>query len=319
MAKSRGAMRALPITALAGLAGCVDSFQGSNVQVDFSPYLPVQASPGAMPELGELPGNVHFTLYAFEDGIDAQGNPVGRLFAVQQFEIHRIVDLASPCFIDVGEHVPFPGLHVSQYAQMIAKQTGISDLANPPASATEAQKIAAATAVQRMADIAALGGDTGLKVVSGASDASYPDVAVDCTSPGIPPADCTTSEANHRRLVACQAFWHDNREYFEGTDRVLTEPLAGTTHGMVDGLDPINLAPVGGAQFYVTTDLGGVGGYAIYYQIDGMPDPGELLLYGNAATPTRGVTRVHMTSVRSPSLTADVAIFANVDEDDTGF
>ncbi len=307
-------MRTALATFVVVLAGCVQPFHGSNVQLDLPPSWPVQASPGAQPKADQLPNGVHFTFYAIETDATA-----GRLFEVMKFEIHRIVDLSSPCFIDVGDHVPFPGLHVSQYAQMIAQETGITDLSNPPATATEDQKIAAATAVQRENDVALLASDAGINVVSSASNYSYPGEAIDCISPGIPPPTCTDTASNQRRLDQCQAFWKMDPNYFEGTDRVLTAPLNGTTHGMVDGENPINLAPVGGAQFYVDTDLGGVGAYALYYQLDGEPDPGTLLLYGEATSPTRGVVHVHMTSPSSPALTAEVAIFPNLDQDGTSF
>ena len=55
----------------------------------------------------------------------------------------------SPCFIDVGEHVPHPGLHVSQYAKVIGMDVGIPDFTNPPANATQEAKVTAATADQR--------------------------------------------------------------------------------------------------------------------------------------------------------------------------
>ena len=107
-------MRAFLAIALAA-AGCIDSFHGSNVQFDFAQTMLVQASPGATPNANQLPSDVHFTFYAIENTPTSSS-----LFAVQQFEIHRIVDLSSPCYIDVGAHVPFPGLHVSQYGNMIA-------------------------------------------------------------------------------------------------------------------------------------------------------------------------------------------------------
>jgi hypothetical protein len=296
------------------LCGCIDPFHGSNVQFDFSPAMPVQASPGATPGAGELPADVHFTFYAIEDDGDTS-----RMFAVQQFEIHRIVDLSSPCFIDVGAHVPFPGLHVSQYATMVEMANGIPDYTNPPPGATEAQKVAVATAVQRMQNIALLGGPMGIHVVSSASDANYPDVALDCTSPGIPPPTCTDNASNQRRLDACQTFWKANPGYFEGTDRVLTQPLNGTTHGMVDGHNPVDQGPVGGAQFFVNTDLGSITEYAVYYQLDGMPDPGTLLMYGTASEPTQGVIHVHLRDPLSSTVFADVAIFPNLDEGNTSF
>ena len=314
-------------TVVAPLVGCVDNFQGSNVQLDLAPGTPVEASAGVMPRPGELPANSHFTLYAFDDGTDAQGNPVGRLYAVQDFEVHRIVDLTSPCYIDVGEHVPHPGLHVSQFAKQIAADTGYGydpatgiDLANPPPGATQQQMIDAATAQQRMQNVEALASDMGIAVVSSASSGSYPAVATSCTdTSGIPPPTCTDAASNRRRLAMCQAAWKADPKYFEGTDRVLTAPLNGTTHGFVDGTNPVNFAPVGGAQFFVDDHLDGFAGFAIYTQLDGGSGPGQLLLFGRPTSPTRGVIHVHMTSPSDPTLAADVAIFANLDQDNTNF
>lgn len=309
--------------ALLPLAGCIDEFHGSNIQVDFSPAMPVQASAQATaPGPGELPSGVHFTLYAFSDGVDDQGNPVGNLFEVQQFEIHRVVDPLSPCFIDVGANVPVPGLHVTQFAAKIQERTGITDIANPPAGATTEQLEDVATALQRQKNVAALAGSQGPKVVSSVSRAAYPSVAADCSSPGIPPPSCTDDTSNQTRLELCQRAWRDAPALFEGTDRILTSPLSGTEYGMVDGLDPINLAPVGGAQFYVDEALENAGGYAIYYKQDSAPDTdlGTLLLFGRPERAiTRGVIRVPMTSLVAPGVSATLAIFANLDDDEVQF
>lgn len=309
--------------ALLSLAGCIDEFQGSNVQVDFSPGMPVQASPfAAGPAAGELPTAIHFTLYAFENGVDSAGNPVGRLFELQRFEVHRIVDLESPCFIDIGDRVPFPGLHVSEFAAKVAEDSGIDDIANPPPGTTEAQLIDVATALQRQRNVAALASEAGPKVVSSASAGEYGSIGADCTdTSGFPPASCTDDDSNRRRLQMCQAAWRNDPTYFEGTDRILTAPLNGTTHGMVTGMNPVNLAPLGGAQFFVDEALDDFDGFAIYWRHDFAPpgELGELLLFGEPEAPTRGVIRVRMTSLISPAISADLAIFSSLDEDDVHF
>jgi hypothetical protein len=294
--------------------GCVEGARGSNLQLDLSRATPLQASPGATPGPTQLPSNAHFTLYAIQSGEDRD-----RLFEIDRFEIHPIVDLTSPCFIDVGDHVRFPGLHVSQFAAQVALDTGIPDFRNPPPEATEEQKIDAATAAQRMTNIAALGGGSGIKVVTSVSTSSYPVVAADCTSEGIPPAMCVDEDANARRLAACQAAWAADLGFWEGTDRILTAPLAGTTFGLVDGTNPINLAPVGGAQFFVDEDLTGMDAFAIYWQLDDTDGPGTLLLYGTPHGPTRGVMHVELTSPTSSALTADLAIFADLGSDEVTF
>jgi hypothetical protein len=296
--------------ALLLLAGCIDEFQGSNVQVDFGPAMPVQASAYAVtPGPGELPSDVHFTLYAFSEGVDDTGAPVGRLFELQRFEIHRIVDLRSPCFIDVGDNVPFPGLHVSQYADMVEAKAGSDD-------------IDIGTAMQRQRNVDALASEMGLKAVTSASSNVYMDIAPDCVdATRIPPPACVDADSNRRRLAMCEAAWRSDPTYFEGTDRILTAPLNGTTHGMVTGLNPVNLAPVGGSQFFVDEALEDFDGFGVYWQQDAAPadELGTQLLFGKPEAPTRGVIRVHMTSLVTPGLAADLAIFANIDEDDVHF
>jgi hypothetical protein len=317
-----GDVRSVAI-ALFALAGCIDEFGGSNVQVELSPATPVQASPFvAGPAAGELPSGAHFTLYAFEDGVDDAGEPIGRLFELQRFELHRVVDVRSPCFIDVGDHVPFPGLHVTQYAAKMMEATGIDDVANPPASATDEQLVDVATALQRQRNVGALASDSGPKVVTSASAYGYGPFGATCTdAAGFPPPDCIDADSNRRRLEMCRAAWKANADLYEGTDRILTAPLNGTSFGMAAGVNPVNLAPVGGAQFFVDEALEGFAAYAIYWKQDTAPsnDLGELLLFGTATAPTRGVIRVPMTSLVSPAVTADLAIFANLYEDDVSF
>ena len=137
----------------------------------------------------------------------------------------------------------------------------------------------------------------------------------------------------------CQAAWARDPNLFEGTDRVLTSPLNGTTYGIVDiAQNPINLAPVGGAQFFVDEALDDFDGFAIYWQYDdanhdGKPDyPTSVPLTeqqrssarcccsASPTTPTRGVIHVaHDQLRRSRRLTAELAIFADLDEDDVHF
>jgi hypothetical protein len=318
------------------LSGCIDEFKGSNVQVDFSAAMKVQASPGQAPTAEQFPNNIHFTLYAFEETSGGSGT-MGFLFELQKFEIHRIVDLSSPCFIDVGDHVPFEGLHVSQFEAKVKEAKGIPDIANPPASATEQDLIDVATAMQRLRNVNAYAGAEGPKVVSSVSDDGYLPVAANCTDTGlIPPPTCTDDASNARRLAMCQEAWKADETLFEGTDRILTAPLNGISHGMVIGMNPVNFAPVGGAQFFVDEALEDFDGFAIYWQYDdvdanGEPDyppqvppadrheAGELLLFGRPSKPTRGVIHVSMTSLVDPAITADLAVFTNIDDDEVHF
>lgn len=310
--------------ALAGLAlatGCVETFAGSNVQLDLPLELPAQASSYGTMLPGQLDPHSHYTLYAIDEyAVDADST-ASRLFELQRFEVHPIVDLASPCFIDVGDHVPYVGLHVSQYANKFEIDTGITDIANPPPGASEQDQIDMATAIQRMRNVDALGSEEGIHVVSSASTSDYPAVAADCngSEDQIPPPSCIDDASNARRLRLCQAAWAADRTYFEGTDRILTAPLNGLSAGTLVGLNPVNMAPVGGAQFFVDEALGGFDAYAIYAQLDAIEDaPGELVLFGRPTKPVRGVLHVALTSPGT-GLEAHMVIFPNLDEDEVNF
>jgi hypothetical protein len=296
--------------------GCVDGFRGSNLQLDLSSNMLVQASPGMTPMLGQIPSASHFSVY----GVQTLGDH-DALFALNTFEVHPIVDVNSPCFLDEGQAARFPGLHSSMYADKIAEVTGIKDYRNPPAGASENDKIDAATAAQRMLNIAALGAPTGIKAVTTASESGYPPVAADCNGSDtqIPPPKCIDDASNARRLKLCQQAWAADKNLWEGTDRVLTAPLAGTTYGLVDGTNPINQAPIGGASFFLDEAVSTMDAFAIYYRTDNGADPGTLLFYGTPTKPTRGVTRAHMTSITNPNLTAELAVFADLGEDDVHF
>jgi hypothetical protein len=298
------------------LAGCVKGFDGSNVQIDLNPATPPQAPIGRLPQGREFATNGHFRLYAIHEVADGDA-----LFELRRFEIHRIVDLTSPCFIDAGPHVPFPGLHVSQYALKMSERTGITDITAPPAGATMEQQIEQATAVQRMRNVEALAGDTGIKVVTSASSAVYRQVDAACGGDGLPPPTCIDDASNRRRLEVCQEAWQEDPLLFEGTDRVLTAPLNGTTFGFVAGLNPVTPVPVGGAQLFVDDALDGVDEYAIYFQTDGTEGAGTQFLAGRPETgTTRGITHVHLESPLFPDVVeAELAIFADLDEDDVHF
>ncbi len=302
------------IAAVLVLAGCVDGFRGANVQIDLSPGTPVQASAGQVPGMRELPADSHLRIQAVQNVGDSDS-----VIEIQRFELHKIVDVASPCFIDVGDNVPFPGIHVSEFEHAVQDATGIIDLANPPANASEQDRIDAATAAQRMANIARLGGAMGIHVVTSASPASYPAVDADCTSGGLPPPTCRDADSNARRFSICRATWAGDPALFEGTDRVLTAPLAGTTFGFVDGLNPIVPTPIGGAQFFVPFALLDVDEFAITIHGDADTGPGLLMLTGVPAPGPRGVRHVHFESPAFPGLTAEMTVFADLGDDEVHF
>ena len=53
--------------------------------------------------------------------------------------------------------------------------------------------------------------------------------------------------------------------------------------------------------------------------MDGMDTPGSQLLFGRPTMPTRGVRHVHLVSPLSPALTAEMAVFSDLGQDDVHF
>jgi hypothetical protein len=339
-----------------GLLGsaCVDQFEGANIQIDFGGGVPAQVRQGAAPQAGnvQLPTNTHYKLYGFRELRNSAGVVTGEVVAteLQRFEIHRIVEPASPCFID-PEEARFPGLHVTRYAERMQVETGISDIKNPPVGATEEDKIDMATALQRQINVGGLGREPliipppvppgmmsdpgGLKAVTSVSVGGYPAVGTQCVEENpqldrdlIPPARCIEDESNKLRLEVCNRAWAANPGLYEGTDRVLTEPLAGEFFGIVLGVNRINGAVLGGSQFFVKDPALGYDFYSVYIQFDdangdGAPDVpafpglGLQLLTGRPTSPTRGVTRVGL--VGPAGLSSNLAIFSDLGGDDVHF
>jgi hypothetical protein len=330
----------------------VEQFEGANIQIDFGPGVPAQVRQGVAPLPGgaQLPSNTHYRLYGIRETRDSSGAVTSSSYVeLQRFEIHRIVEKFNPCYIDPEEAV-YPGLQASKFEARIKEDTGITNIESPPVGATEEQLIDVATAMQRTINIDNLAKDPnpaapgllatgGLKAVTSASVARYPAVGTACAlgNPSIdrtliPPDTCTDNESNQLRLDVCNKVWVDNPGLYEGSDRVLTEPLAGEYFGVVTGLNPINDAVLGGTQFFVEDPAIDYDAFAITFQFDdtdgdGEPnyptgatpsDTGTMLLMGRPNSVTRGVTRAPLAG-SSPFLASAIAVFSDLGGDDVHF
>jgi hypothetical protein len=329
------------------LSGCVDTFTGSNLQMDFSMATPLPG--GTDPDGLQPPADTYFTFYALDhvyerdaDGnilVDADGDPLiasSTFFEVQSFEIRPVIQVESPCFIEL-EDSKFPGLHVTQYAAKIKEATGIDDPFDPPNGASEGQISDVLNADRRMETLDELEGD--LKALVSTSTFVYPTAEAGCDASGeqIPAADCIDEDSNAQRLAACRAFWANNPEYYEGNDKVFILPLNGEIYGFTGGTNPINQAPIGGATIFVNENLQGKEAFTINWQYkdfdgNGTPDyptgfldtheesdTGYTFLSGLAARRVRGVINAHLTTPFSTSVFVDIAVFANLAEDDVQF
>lgn len=326
-------------TLLGGAGACAREFGGSSIQIDFAESMPAQAAASA-PVVGldgPVPHHAHFRLYALQSEIGDGGEPsLNHAFLVHRFAIRAVVDLASPCFIDADVHARYQGIHVMRLADRIAADTGITDITQPPANAAQEDLIDLATAQARRQNAVALAGSVKAIVAPGAT--AYPQANVGCVADAgydanLPPAaSCMDDASNRARLQWCRGFWQQTPTHYEGNDLVLTAPLAGATFGFVFGRNPVNGAPIGGAQFLVPSVLDTATAFALTWQFDdengdGVPDypvtiaeaaripTGQLVMHGGIRRVTRGVTNATLAAPTNPALRANLAIVSNLDED----
>ena len=103
---------------------------------------------------------------------------------------------------------------------------------------------------------------------------------------------------------------------------MLTAPLAGINYGMVDGVNPVNESPVGGAQFFIPNPLTHALAttYAIYFQVDGVDGMGTLVFQSvQVSQPTRGVVHAVLFGPGTPPSRGFMAIFPDLGTDPVNF
>lgn len=335
---------------LLGLAGgCVQPFDGSNLQIDFAQGIQTATQPGRMPALDQPPQDTHYALYAADliyrtDAggqvvVDDGGRPVidqTYLFAVTEFEIQPLIDRKSPCLIDL-EETRFPGLHVSQALTKIQEVTGVTDpfvVGLPEGDVTDVLN-----AIRRVDNLEKL--ESGLKAVTSHDPFRYPATAPAGQCPpasadALPDPACRDDASNAQRLKRCRAIWTAHPDYYEGSDKVFTLPLNGRYLGMVQGMNPLNSGAVGGSSMFVDENLIEHDVYLLNWQYDdldgnGRPDfpasipvgersaSGYPYLSGRPVSITRGVITVPMRHQTNSALRAELAIIPNLGHDDVHF
>jgi len=329
-----GACASLGLLLLLTAAGCVEPFGGSDIEFALAGSVQV---PGLPSEFGRPPPGTHYEYHAFENVTDTDGDGNEIVVAtysvkVADFEVRPLVDQASPCYIE-DEESKFPGLHSTQYLRKLQEVTGVDDPFFPPADASPGDVIDVLTAQRRMEGIALLA--NGIKAITSHDPAPYPS--------GIPAADLIDDASNRQRKQMCEDFWRDHPLKYEGNDLVFTLPLNGKWYGAVDGADPRNGVFLGGAHFFVDTDLSNLDGLLLNWQYnctgadfqengiqctpdwpDGLPADeqspiGFHYMSGAAVTRTRGVINVPMKNRLFSRLTGEAAIWVDLDSDDVQF
>jgi hypothetical protein len=328
------------LCAALGAGACVTPYSGSDVQIDFS----TGTQTAAATTTGQLPNqpapNTYYILWASDQAIDPNsGVPKETyLFHVLDFEIVPAIDLASPCLIQMDSE-RFPGLHVTEFANKMEEQTGIKDPFNPPAGASQGDITDVLDAQRRVMNLVPIAST--VKMITDTSTAHYGASATKCVEDDMtvdqtlfPPPNCTGEQSNANRLKLCHAFWSANPSFFEGSDEVYTAPLNGIWRGIVEGMNPVNGAFLGGSEF-VVPDVLNQNGYFIAWQYkdldgDGKPDfpagtpqadipNGHLYMIGAPTQAARGVLQVEMTNPNDPSISANMAIYSDLADDGTHF
>ena len=332
-------VRFISFCALAGASACVSPLSGSDVQINFKNAQ--TAAKGAMaPQPLQPKANTYYLLYAIQSKSDDAGNVTQQfVYEVQRFEIKSLIDLSSPCFIDI-EDSRFPGLHVTQFANKVGEQVNIKpdDIAHAPPTATQAEIDSVVDANERISHLGPLQGV--VSVVTDVSTAQYGAFATKCVEDGgetdrFPAPTCTGDASNKQRLQLCKAFWAEHPEFYEGSDKVFTLPLNGTFRGVVDGANPVNGGFIGGAEWVVPSVLEDIDSYTVRWQFkdldgNGTPDYaadtpegdkklGHLYMTGVPYRITRGVINVRLANSDDPSIVGEMAVFPAVGDRGTNF
>lgn len=304
MRRTCGAAALAGALALAG--ACVEPFPGSSINMTFDPGVH-RAGDTEITTDGQPPVNTFYAFYAVQVFEDDTGTRSYH-FEVQRFEIKPLINMASPCFVELDDgSSPFPGIHVTRVLERYQNEYGITDPLNPPDTATEGEIIDVLTAVERMDVLPRLQGQ--VKAVVGFSDnlpvGLHPDfpVAPDCAAASadaglIPPPQCGVTadedDLNLQRLTVCRQYWEADQERarqqnaanypgysdgtYEGSDKVFTLPLNGRWRGSVTGSNPKNAGFLSGAQWYAPNPLdpGSFDAFVMRWQykdIDGNGEP----------------------------------------------
>jgi hypothetical protein len=333
-----GVSKAFSSCALALLAaGCVEAFPGANVQIDFSSATPTPARRGTAPVGQQPPADTYFSLYASKETLDDSGAVVRTdQFEVERFEIRPVIDLSSPCFIDL-EDSRYPGIHVSRFYERLLNEVGIGedgDPTRPPAGIDRNDLIDALTAQVRDTNLPRL--QAAVKTVASASlTFDYQNVVAgtDCSNPAegmIPPPNCDDDESNRIRLAECRRQWETDPLFYEGSDKVFALPINGAFYGVVEGQNPVNGGLLGGSALFVDESLVDAATFSVRWQYkdldnNGEPDDpsagpiGVLFMEGRPEVRTRGTLNARLVNDVQLAVAAEMVVFTDLARDDVAF
>ncbi len=316
----RRLLRFISTTAIAvgalSTSGCVDSYHGTWMEfvLGRETHIPGD-TPGAIG--GRPPSGTHYEFWVVTGG---------RAFYLQSFEVTKQLDPDFPCFIEDAES-KFPGLHTTMWYEKNLEDV-LSD-GNPTEPEGEQELGQIADAFVREERLFKVSG--ALKAVVGTDPTVTPAILTALANEVTVAAPITETDAasNARRLAICNAFFAEHPRYYVGQDKVFSLPLNGEFIGMVDGQDPRNSAPVGGAGFAVPVTFEKFDYLWLTWQFND-PQDARIPLYGPSTygyhymsgVPehrTRRTINVRMQNEQFPAIGANVAVFPGIDQDNIQF
>lgn len=302
----------IPVTALALTSACVESFSGS--WMEFELGVGVHVPEGDFPGNGQPPSGTHYEFWV------VTGN---NAFKMAEFQVVPVIDPAFPCFIE-DEETRYPGLHSTMILDRVKAD---SNLANP--STAELGRLADAQVREENQGKV----EAGLKAVV-VYDSGVDPATLTALAASVPAKEMIDDAANAQRRKICQDFYGAHPNFYVGNDRVYSLPLNGVFLGLVKGTNPINAAPVGGAGMASPVSLASFDELWVNWQFNDLNDPrienfmgrgygksatGYHYLRGRPQKRTRDIINVPLTNAQFPSITAEVAIYPAIQDDDVHF
>jgi hypothetical protein len=289
--------------------GCVENFNGSKVEMFLSGgvHVPGDDPPG----FGRPPSDTHYELYVLKDMA---------VFKLAEFDIRPVIRRDDPCFIEEpGSR--FEGLHSTRIVEKLREAA----LADGTVDDTEAGDLALASV--RVANMPAL--ESTLKVIT-LHEPGLTERALAERTAAVAAANLIDDASNAARLSECQAIWREHPGYYVGTDKITTDPLAGTYLGMVEGADPRNNIFVGGAALDTDISFPGFSGMRINWSFNDPEDPrrasyppsttGFHYMAGDTVQRVRGVYNLSLANQDfGQSISGEIAVYTELGRDDVHF
>jgi len=323
--------------------GCLDTFGGSNIQITFSSatQIPGPSDINNRDDDGRPPENTHYEFVAIRNA-DEGGAFV---FEVAEFEIAPLLTPGSPCFIETRE---FEGLHSTEVVTKLREDLGIPEGAEFDENTPVRDASRVITAARRVGNQQLLANS--LKAVVSHSPFRPPGPGTLCADEAgydpteFPRNDCIDDASNAARFALCESLFAAHPDYYEGNDQIFGLPLNGSFFGAVDGRDPRNQQPYGGASLFVDTNLEGIDALAVNFQYNctvedfenpdigpsacqpqfpaGSPESSVGFHY-MSGTPAqgqqRGILRINLQNQLFSSLRAQAGIYVDLDDDNVNY